>query len=649
MRQLFTDTVFPCHMTGVAATFKWSRTLRELAELELPHKPATVWLEDENAMLFWELEQPVPVHTERYARALQVAIACDVLALCETCGGSQFRDLQIVPFDCPVKVSLETGKDKLKSAAILPTLIKAARGYKSLEYASELDLKIAIRHAVAYLSDHTHFIPAQEGLFFFEGDVAFVPWHHIVPKDVMLAHDRAYLERVCRGTACGPDGRIWRNVDGVWRSMTLAEYELDLLYTHGLSSVPDEQGRSDAGIILHHVMMHKWVDAVGEYLFRPNGIIDVGGRPHLNLGSKAPMQPAPPVQGCHEWTSAREQFPTIAKFLEDSLQDDGYCQLETMLHWIKSTYVGGIKLAPVRGSVMVLVAKAGDKTPWKLDSPLLGGLLGTDVLSIHTADALGGDTRFAKRTVANAARRGIETDNIASRELVLVFSDILPVDVRSKELNHPGTPMVHILYVKPADVDESRIDAELPFFGRFLLEYSPARVEAAVPDGVPICQHRNGTTGKKAADLDSAMPALEEFIRQYAVHHPEKLWWQGRITDLRQGIQLLCPDLLPHVFPDDKGIRVSRVLKQMERASLSVMRFEGERREYIWRVGFDTGKRPNNYFKRLDAANSRKAERQWAVDRHAGRLSDYEIFGTGSKKKKGLQDAQQSATIHEVS
>jgi hypothetical protein len=325
----------------------------------------------------------------------------------------------------------------------------------------------------------------------------------------------------------------------------------------------------------------------------------------------------------------------IARFLEDSLQDDGYAQLETMLHWIKSTYVGGITLYPVRGSVMVLVAKTGDMTPWKLDRPLLGGLLGTGVLSVHAADATGGDARFARRTVANAAIRCRETTDIACRELVLVFSGILPIDVRSKELNHPGTPMVHILYVKPADVDADKMKAELPFFGRFLLEYCPARAEQSAADGVPVCQHRNGTTDKKAADLDSAMPALEEFIRQYALHHPDKLWWQGRLTDLKRSIQLLCPDLLAHVFPNDKGVRASKVMQQMERAGLSVMHFEGERREYLWRIGFDTAKRPNNYFKRIDAPNSRKAERQWSVDRAAGKLSDYEIFGMGSKKKKG--------------
>lgn len=635
MKQQFTDTVFPCHMTGIAATFKWTRTLRELSELELPHKPATVWLEDENAMLFWELEQPVPVHTERYARALQTAIAYDVLALCETYGGASLRDLQIVPADRPVKVSIETGKDKLKAGAILPTLIKAARAYKSLDYASELDLKIAIRHATAHLSDYTHFIPAQDGLFFFEGDAAFVPWFHIVPKAVMLAHDPAYLERVCRGTASDKDGCIWRNVDGVWHQFLQADYELDLLYTHGLSSVPDESGRSATGTVLHHVLLHKRVDAVGEYLFRPNGIIEIGGRPHLNLGSKAPMQPAPWVQGCHEWTSAREQFPTIAKFLEDSLQDDGYRQLETMLHWIKSTYVGGIKLSPVRGSVMVLVAREGGDSAIVLARAVLSDVLLGGAVSKSFIHATGGDVKYARREIAHVADGVRESDDVACRQLTVVFSDILPIDVRSKELNRPGTPMVHILYVKPADVDEGKIAAELPFFGRFLLEYDPLRVEASVPDGVPICQHRNGTTDKKAADLDSAMPALEEFIRQYAVHHPDKLWWQGRLADLRNGMKLLCPDLLEHAFPNGKGIRAARVLKQMEQASLSVMHFEGERREYIWRIGFATGKRPNNYFKRIDAPNSRKAERQWSVDRHAGKLSDYEIFGMGSKNKKG--------------
>ena len=636
MRQLFTDTAFPCHITGIAVTFKWTRTLRELVELELPHKPATVWLgDDESAMLSWELEQQVPVHTEQYARALQTAIAYDVLALCETYGGSQLRDLQIVQFGRPVKVSMETGKAKLKTGELLPALIKAARSHKSLVYPSGLDLKIATRYAAAHIGDRTLYNAAQEGLFFFEGDVAFIPWHHIVPKDVMLKNDPAYLEYVSMGAASDKDGCIWRNVDGVWHQFLQEDYELDLRYTHWLSSIPDEHGRSETGIVLHHVLLHKRVDAVGEYLFRPNGIIEIGGRPHLNLGNKAPMQPAPPIQGCHEWTSAREQFPTIAKFLGDSLQDDGYRQLETMLHWIKSTYVGGLKLSPVRGSVMVLVTQTGNKAPWIVGNPLLGGLLGTEALSLSSADATGGDVRHARRTVVNAARRGIETDNIAGRELVSVFADILPLDVRSGELNQPGTPMVHILYVKPADVDEEKIAAELPFFGRFLLEYAPRRVEASVPDGVPICQHRNGTTDKKAADMDSAIPALEEFIRQYAVHHPDKLWWQGRVTDLKRSIQLLCPDLFAHVFPNDKGVRAAKVMRQMERAGLSVMHFEGERREYIWRVGFVTGKRPNNYFKRIDAPNSRKAERQWSVDRAAGRLSDYEIFGMGSKKKKG--------------
>lgn len=293
---------------------------------------------------------------------------------------------------------------------------------------------------------------------------------------------------------------------GHWTPYDRVDIQRWLRTARGVSPKVDKAGVSAIDRALTYIQEHQAVEIAAPFVFYPPGPQILNGRRVLNISTKTPMQPAAELT---EW-GPTGKFPWLSAFLEGLLQRE-HMQLELWLAWTKRAYSSYLERAPVAGQVLFLIGPPGvGKTLMSraILGELFGGfaeagpyLLGEDSFNaelfasgLWCVDDNSASTDLSKirrwtsalkRIAANMSFRYNEKFRTASvvdwsgRLVITCNADaessrLLPdlsASVRDKLIILSAHQ--HNVPFPPAPKLRQVIKTELPYFARWLLDWTP--------------------------------------------------------------------------------------------------------------------------------------------------------------------------------
>lgn len=291
--------------------------------------------------------------------------------------------------------------------------------------------------------------------------------------------------------------------DAQWWTHTTETVKRAMKVDHGLD---DGKGRgetcSEVDRALRFVEKHRRVAGAVPIVFNPDDIVHINGQKFLNTSHVKPMQPADERQ---EWAV---NFAWIAAFLEARFLSN---ERPYLLAWFQRAYVGALSGNPMRCQALFLVGGVNlGKTLFS--NKIVGGALGgfadasshiakgsefnkelgeTGLLCIDDgevatdAEAHRRWTESVKKVVSNpvftwrAMRRDPQTIPLNAKLIATLNDDsfsvqmipdlALSVEEKIMVLRFHDDPFSF----QPNHVQEPVIESELPFFLRWLVDWSP--------------------------------------------------------------------------------------------------------------------------------------------------------------------------------
>lgn len=359
-----------------------------------------------------------------------------------------------------------------------------------------------------------------DGMACYTGDRAFMSWLDIFGKPFVSRFAASKTSELLESTyfdgkkfyskAGGSDAAEGAFVE--WDKADFSQY----LKVKGFDPTKGK-GRtcSELDEVEISIKMQRRVDYAKRLVHFPRGMVRWRGRTYLNMGAPEPIKPAPALHVPLEWSSGDTHFPYIKSFLDVLFTDrdgnDEHNQRSYLFAWLKRFYEGGLASAPTQGQVVILAGKP-DKGKSFFCEGLVGGLMGgcedgVDYLvndgrwTENVAESpvmYVGDSRAAedhrtvtsfsnqlKKIVANATLRS--SQKFSKETDVPWFGRIMiSCNLDAESLNIlPNLELSNqdkILLFRASDVQfrfperresEARLQRELPFFARFLLDWKP--------------------------------------------------------------------------------------------------------------------------------------------------------------------------------
>jgi hypothetical protein len=182
----------------------------------------------------------------------------------------------------------------------------------------------------------------ETGMQCFTGSKSFVTWAEILGPQFVKQYEE---DRI--GQAIGNvyfDGKAYWRQDGrnVWRQFDRTNLSAQLR-VDGLSSMIDKgETASEVDRALTHIINERRVEAAGNYIYRPEGLITLKGKLVLNKSMVKPCQPT-----SERITVWGQGFPFLAEFLDQFFIDQS--QLDHFLAWARHAYRGAINQRPTKG------------------------------------------------------------------------------------------------------------------------------------------------------------------------------------------------------------------------------------------------------------------------------------------------------------
>lgn len=193
-------------------------------------------------------------------------------------------------------------------------------------------------------------IVKKDGMFTFSAhaDKMFYSWGDILGKDFIKQHSDNAIATATKDIYW--DGhRFWRKKGGVYKSVTMPELLNFFKVQCNLSAKPDKSGKAPVDLALNHIYNENVIDTAGPHTFRPDGPIEIMGRPHLNIYVNRAINPALEPQ---QW-GPDGNFPFISLHLDNLFDPHG--QLVHFLAWWKHYYVAAHTLSPAPGQSVFLM------------------------------------------------------------------------------------------------------------------------------------------------------------------------------------------------------------------------------------------------------------------------------------------------------
>jgi hypothetical protein len=398
-----------------------------------------------------------------------------------------------------------------------------------------------------------------EGMLCYTGNQAFVPWRQLFGAAFVEQFEAEAIADIVTNAAYDGD-KFWNRQDnGAWICMSKDDFGQELRVRGKDSRRKPGQMASEIDVIENHIKKNNKVNSALPFLFFPEGIIKHGGKRFLNTSQVKALSPAAPsTDGRMSFTDGRKHFPLIYKLLRNMFATDKNGesdQLTYLLAWLKYAYINALDRTPKPGQAIVIAGPPGKgKTflSWQIIAKILGGradaslhlvendrwterLLESPVMTIDDSSALTDArslrefTNKIKRYTANPEimyeqkymkagavpwfGRIVITCNLDAESL-----RILPdMDNSTQDkicLFKASDPIINF---KDFQTNERIINKELPFFGRFLIDwtYPEECIAGEKRYGVNAFHHPDLFEESRQHGLGMLTEMLEGFLKNY--------------------------------------------------------------------------------------------------------------------------------------
>jgi hypothetical protein len=458
-------------------------------------------------------------------------------------------------------------------------------------------------------------IVRETGMQCFTGPKPFVTWREIFGQRFVDQFKADTIGAAIEGLWF--DGRdYWREVGGVWRSFRKADVALHLRVDHGIS---DERRRgsnaSDLDRTFNQIHAVKTVDGAAPFVFNPDRIVHANGRRYLNIARSRLIQPA---DGPRSWG---QDFPYIAEFLAGFFDPED--QLDFLLSWLAYGYQQAYRGKPRNGQVSFF---AGDVNQGKtlFSNCLCGGLFGGHM---DASDYLLGESRFNKElfevglwtvddTLPSSDPRKQQLYSAMLKKIpanysfqyhpkfrdqlllpwagrVIVTCNADPESIRIL----PDTEMslldkINLFKIRTARRDfrnaAERIQAELPFFARYLLDYQiPEHCQGEPRFGVKSYHHPELIETAQQSSKTAAFIELLEMFKESIFSDASRTEWSGSASQLLAAMMAdeTTKNIAAKYTPDSIGRRMAQLMAQGY--PLEYSREKNASRTRVWMIRRD--------------------------------------------------------------
>jgi hypothetical protein len=194
-------------------------------------------------------------------------------------------------------------------------------------------------------------IVKKDGMFTFSdhADKPFYPWSDIIGSDAIKKFTDSAIAKATADIFW--DGKhFWRRKQEQYLSCDMAELNNFFKVNCRLSTRPDKSGVSMIDLALNHIWSVGTIHGAAPFVFRPHGLLDFNGKRVLNTYLSRVIKP---VGEKTEWGVT---FPFLA-LLFDNLFDPP-SQLPHFLAWYKYYYTSALNLMPAPGQNVFLMGGA---------------------------------------------------------------------------------------------------------------------------------------------------------------------------------------------------------------------------------------------------------------------------------------------------
>ena len=413
-------------------------------------------------------------------------------------------------------------------------------------------------------------IVTEHGVRCWTGDQTFVPWSSILGADwIRSKSDRVVGSAIAGWYFESRTTKYWsRECGGVWHSFMPSDV-VRRLAAKGISPVRDKStGNSLSDQALTMIQDTAAVHAIYPAFYRKESVIDIGGIRYLNTSTIQPLQPAELDDKPVGWGIG---FPWIANYMERLL---GEIPRKYYLHWLAHYYRQAIEGKPGRGLAAFLAGPTNTGKTYlnrQIHHKLFGGsadaskfMVGGDMFNsvlvaspfwtiddaVAATDARSRErySQTVKSITANEGviMRGMMREGFLApwfgRLFVTMNDDpeslkMLPItDISIKEkllvmrANNTG--------FKPHEwAGEDHLDAELPYFARWLLHFEPSREIWGGRFGIRHYLDPDLISdGESAAPVSGTLEILEAWAQRYFENRKGETEWVGTASELDEQV-----------------------------------------------------------------------------------------------------------------
>lgn len=506
------------------------------------------------------------------------------------------------------------------------------------QWQGEFDVGVrGVRFWDASADNETAAVIRESGMQCFTGGQAFIPWAAILGGKFVRQFQADQIGGAV--SAAYFDGRdYWVQLsNGKWQAKNKSDMALFLKVKRGLSTaVPRGSSISEVDQALSQIQDEQSIECAAPLIHRPKGIVYVNGFRVLNISTVDVLQPAeggagspstlnsPPMEGCPEGGVGSDpcpltpdtcpDFPWLASYL--STLFDPAEQLDYFLAWLRRWYASALdgKMLPGQASFFAGVPNTGKTLLSTLIlSRTFGGhidassfLSGEDGFNSHLFNSAvwavddvvpltdnKSHMKFSaliKKMAANrtfSVREKYRVDKLIEwngRVVVTCNTDpesirILPdVDLSNRDKINLFRVAERETFTFPNDVADI-IHAELPFFLRWLLDWSPpAHVLGDSRYGVQT--YCEASLFEAARHSSSAYSFLEVLLK----------FFEGQVSDVWIGS---ATELLSAILNDQDGLagiaakyttrQVGRELSKLASQGYPLA-LERQRTKRVWQI-----------------------------------------------------------------
>ncbi|NOU36249.1 MAG: hypothetical protein HOO88_05725 [Kiritimatiellaceae bacterium] len=545
------------------------------------------------ARLLWKLETPFPLHrndltaklmrhVKKKLKLAKILVGLDEEALVDPCkyyeSGTDWVHLSddVIPSAFIMQWAIESSHNYAWNKLGDPIPIDRVAAEVEKQYPGRWQGEFAVgvrgvRFWDSSADNQTAAVIRESGMQCFTGGQAFVPWSAILGRQFVNQFE---ADRVGGAvTEVYFDGReYWTQLsNGQWQATNKSDMANDLQAERGLSStVPRGSAASEVVLALNRIRKQQYIACAAPLIHRPKGIVIVNGQRVLNTSTVEMFQPSEDSQ-----VDPSRDFPWLSSYFQTLF--DPVEQLDYFYAWLRRWYASALDGCMLPGQASFF-AGAPNTGKTLLSTAILSRIFGGH---IDASNFLSGEDNFnshlfnsavwavddvvpltdtkthlrfsalIKKMAANrtfSVREKYRVDKLIEwngRVVVTCNTDpesirILPdVDLSNRDKINLFRVADRDSFTFPRNVAEI-IQAELPFFLRWLLNWTP-------PDKV-LGDSRYGVQTYCEASL---FEAARHSSSAYSFLEVLLKFFEGQVSDVWTGS---ATELLSAMLNDDDGL-----------------------------------------------------------------------------------------------